>query len=344
MKSIEHVMNENYEARLAGLAEQELPLPNEWKGSIEDFLNGLRQGAAELFHAQYIDIEATFKDHFIAAPEDVGGVLEYYRVPYTITKKQEIQFGTPIKVKKETIWTKIEQRRARVAIEESERQRQRRLAGIEEQKEPRKTELTEEQRREQRLAGIEQEDYQIFPLVENLQGKRSELIETLFGSYGILESKQKGKVTVISGRAGKCDEATYNKRVYPRAILEKEVARLQPFIKQGRLLGQVDHPLDMAKGSTRLQDVGIKYSRLAVDRDGFLEFDGEILKTPKGDILQALLDGGVTVGISTRAWASTKKETRDGQELEIIQDDLEFLAIDAVSEPAAAGAEIQSYQ
>jgi hypothetical protein len=60
----------------------------------------------------------------------------------------------------------------------------------------------------------------------------------------------------------------------------------------------------------------------------------EILPTPSGNILKALLIAGITVGISSRAMGSVKQI---GETVEV-QDDLDIVCWDFVSTPSTQGA------
>lgn len=61
----------------------------------------------------------------------------------------------------------------------------------------------------------------------------------------------------------------------------------------------------------------------------------EVLNTPKGQILQSILDSGITIGISSRGVGSTDK-TNEG--LDMVQDDYQLICFDIVSEPSTPGA------
>ena len=60
----------------------------------------------------------------------------------------------------------------------------------------------------------------------------------------------------------------------------------------------------------------------------------ELLNTPAGQILQSLVESGVTLGISSRGVGSTK---RDGN-YDIVQDHFQLICWDFVSEPSTPGA------
>lgn len=61
----------------------------------------------------------------------------------------------------------------------------------------------------------------------------------------------------------------------------------------------------------------------------------EILPTPKGQILEKLLESGVTIGISSRGVGSTEK---NGEGLDVVQQDYTIICFDIVSEPSTPGA------
>jgi len=344
-KSLDQVLNENHQARLIGNSEQTLPLPKSWKGSIEDFLKQLKAGAADLFHQEYLDIEETFENRIYIGVENQKGQLEYFEVPYSYDVKQGFDFGNPAKVAKKTAWVKagrnVEQRKSR-AINES---RQQKLAGLhEERKAGQIDKLTESKQRQKVLAGVAEarEDKSIIWLNENAQGNRYLLIENLYSNLGIIEAKQKGDVTIIKGRAARAEVVTANGRLYPKKGFEKEIVRLGPMLEKGQVLGQIDHPMPEGSGG-QLSKTAIKYMALSLDDEDYLCFEGEALGTEAGKTLEALLDGGVSVGMSSRIFANTTKEKRDGREVEIVSEDMEIAGLDAVIDPAVSGAEIQSY-
>jgi hypothetical protein len=59
----------------------------------------------------------------------------------------------------------------------------------------------------------------------------------------------------------------------------------------------------------------------------------EILPTPSGNILKALIDSGITVGVSSRGMGSLEQ---NGEIMEV-QDDFELLCWDFVSTPSNPG-------
>lgn len=147
----------------------------------------------------------------------------------------------------------------------------------------------------------------------------------------IKESRDKndGKI-IMKGVLQKSETLNQNGRVYPRAILEREVRNYQKFIKENRALGECDHP---DSSVVELKKVS------HIIREAYVEGDVcygtvELLDTPCGKILQSLVESGVTLGISSRGVGSTK---RDG-DIQVVQDDFQLICWDFVAEPSTPGA------
>ena len=60
----------------------------------------------------------------------------------------------------------------------------------------------------------------------------------------------------------------------------------------------------------------------------------KVLETPSGKILKELVNGGVTVGVSSRGMGSVREEK--GQTM--VEDDFQLICFDMVSEPSTPGA------
>jgi hypothetical protein len=152
-----------------------------------------------------------------------------------------------------------------------------------------------------------------------------------YTSDTIKESKESnnGKI-MMKGILQKADTLNQNGRIYPQVILEREVRNYQKFIAENRALGECDHP---DSSVVELKNVS------HIIREAYMEGDVcygivELLNTPAGQILQSLVESGVTLGISSRGVGSTK---RDGN-YDIVQDDFQLICWDFVSEPSTPGA------
>jgi hypothetical protein len=138
-----------------------------------------------------------------------------------------------------------------------------------------------------------------------------------------------GKV-VMKGILQKADTLNQNGRIYPTAVLEREVRNYQKFIVENRALGELDHP---DSSVVNLKNASHLIREAYLDK-GTVFGAVEILETPSGKILQSLIESGVKLGISSRGVGSTKKQG----DYHIVQDDFQLICWDFVSEPSTPGA------
>ena len=124
-----------------------------------------------------------------------------------------------------------------------------------------------------------------------------------------------------------------NQRVYTEEVLRKEIDNYQKIVEDRRALGECDHPDDSV--------INLKNASHIINR---IWWDGssvigtvKVLSTPAGDILRGLYNSGVKFGFSSRALGSLQ-EGKNG--VQYVQDDLQLICFDAVSEPSAPGAYI----
>jgi hypothetical protein len=147
----------------------------------------------------------------------------------------------------------------------------------------------------------------------------------------ITESREQndGKI-LMKGILQKAETLNQNGRLYPRAILEREVRNYQKFIRENRALGECDHP---DSSVVELKNVSHIIREAHMDGDNVIG-TVELLDTPCGKILQSLVDAGVTLGISSRGVGSTQQKG----EHQVVQDDFQLICWDFVSEPSTPGA------
>jgi len=149
----------------------------------------------------------------------------------------------------------------------------------------------------------------------------------------VTEGVASGK-TIARGEFGRCDVATQNGRIYSRKLMEREIARLMPDLKARRILGELDHPSD---GKTSLKRVSHVLTNLSIDDNGVVEGECEILNTPEGKTLKALIEADVQVGVSSRGFGTTVP-ARGKVEGEDVQDDFVLKTYDFVADPAVKSA------
>jgi len=135
----------------------------------------------------------------------------------------------------------------------------------------------------------------------------------------------------LKGRFQKCDEQNNNGRIYPRKILESQVQKIQEKINDRSLVGALDHP---ANDAIHLSQASHLITGLSVDKSGDVIGECEILSTPNGKIVEALINDGVKIGISSRGVGSVS----EGREGKIVNEDFKLITFDLVSDPSTKGA------
>ena len=148
----------------------------------------------------------------------------------------------------------------------------------------------------------------------------------------IKESREKnGGKLMLQGIIQKSDQLNQNKRVYPNEILRREVENYQKAVRDNRAVGELDHP---ESSSVSLERVSHIIKEMRWEGNNVLGRI-EVLDTPRGKILQSLLESGVKIGISSRGVGSTDKNN-DGYD--VVQPDYQIICFDIVSEPSTPGA------
>ena len=159
------------------------------------------------------------------------------------------------------------------------------------------------------------------------------LVETqIFKPKGLMLTE--GKLSnrgnpMVEGILATAEVKNGNGRYYPRELWEREIDKYMQSVKENRALGELDHP---ESSVINLKNVSHNITDMWWDGDEVLG-KIEILPTPSGNILKALLENNITVGVSSRGMGSL--EDRNGV-LEV-QDDFELLCWDFVSTPSNPG-------
>ena len=151
-------------------------------------------------------------------------------------------------------------------------------------------------------------------LVEDNGGKKSYKIKGIF-----LQSDLKNR----------------NGRVYPKEVLENEVAGYnREFINKKRAFGELGHP----DGPTvNLERVSHMITKLTPDGKNFIG-EAKIMDTPYGKIVKGLIDEGAQLGVSSRGMGSIIQ--RNGANY--VKDDFYLAtAADIVADPSAPDAFVE---
>lgn len=139
------------------------------------------------------------------------------------------------------------------------------------------------------------------------------------------------KNLIVEGVFLQADQRNRNGRIYERKILENAVNRyIKEQVNTGRAVGELNHP----EGPTiNLDKVSHKITELRWDGSDVYG-KATILKTPMGQIVEGLLEGGVKLGVSSRGMGSLVE--RGG--VMYVKDDFMLSTIDIVQDPSAPGA------
>jgi Prohead core protein serine protease len=152
----------------------------------------------------------------------------------------------------------------------------------------------------------------------------------------ITEERNGNKTLYIQGVFLQSECVNRNGRMYPFSIMEREVRRYnENYVQKGRALGELGHP----DGPTvNLDRVSHKIVELYQKGNNFIG-KAQILSTPMGKIAEALLNDGVTLGVSSRGIGSLKENNKGYKE--VGEDFMLATAADIVADPSAPDAFVQ---
>lgn len=138
-------------------------------------------------------------------------------------------------------------------------------------------------------------------------------------------------LTKFRGKFQEAEAVNKNKRIYPFAVLDENVKKLMPVVEARGLVGELDHPTDSIVHFEKCSHV---ITKLWWDGQNLMG-EGEILNTPHGRILKALLNDGVRVGISSRGVGNGRN---DENGILVIGESYKLITFDAVADPSTYSA------
>ena len=147
--------------------------------------------------------------------------------------------------------------------------------------------------------------------------------------YSIQEDTKTGKKsTFLEGVFMQAEKKNRNGRIYEKKILEKAVSKyVKEQVSQGRAVGELNHP----EGPTvNLDKVSHKITNLEFQGNDVIG-KASILKTPMGQIVEGLLEGGVKLGVSSRGMGSLVQK----QGTSYVGSDFMLATVDIVQDPSA---------
>ena len=147
------------------------------------------------------------------------------------------------------------------------------------------------------------------------------------------QSMKSNKPLIVSGVLQRAEQQNQNGRIYPRETLQREIQNyIDGPIKERRATGELDHP---ESSVINLQNVSHHITEIWWEGDDVMG-QVEILNTPAGNILKALFEQNITVGISSRGMGSVEENIHE--QTVTVQPDFELLCFDFVSTPSTHGA------
>ena len=142
----------------------------------------------------------------------------------------------------------------------------------------------------------------------------------------------KGKEQYIKGIFMQSDIKNQNGRVYPHAVLQKEVKNFNTkYVNEGRALGELGHPMGPVINLDRVSHV---IKELKEDGKNFIG-KAKVMDTPNGRIVKNFISEGVKLGVSSRGMGSLKMNKQGVNE---VQSDFVLSTIDIVADPSAPDA------
>jgi len=145
------------------------------------------------------------------------------------------------------------------------------------------------------------------------------------------ENKSSSGTIFLTGIIQRADKKNQNGRIYPRKVLEAAFEAYKKKIKDNRSAGEANHPsnsvdIDLLKISHIIKDIWWEgddlYGRL------------QITSNTVGKDIQALINDGLMLGISSRGYGSVSKKDGDI----IVNEDFELVCFDLVHDPSTTGA------
>ena len=166
-------------------------------------------------------------------------------------------------------------------------------------------------------------DKKVLMEFQNPSSISTELLESVDPISGIKTKDLYMKGIFIQG-----DVRNYNQRIYPVSEIRKAVNSLSKLIEQNiPVFGHLDHPADLTISLDRVSHVITSMWMEGSNGMGKLK----VLPTPMGNIIKAILESNIKLGVSSRGSGNVNESTGHVSDFEII-------TVDAVASPSAPNA------
>jgi hypothetical protein len=131
----------------------------------------------------------------------------------------------------------------------------------------------------------------------------------------------------VTGPYMMCEEVNKNKRIYDREEMHREAKRYKnEMIDTKRAMGELNHP---STPDVSLERACHLVTELRNEGNVYIG-KSKLLSTPCGLIVQALIDDGVKIGMSTRALGKLNEQYNSTSRVS----DFRLVAIDCVADPS----------
>jgi hypothetical protein len=151
----------------------------------------------------------------------------------------------------------------------------------------------------------------------------------LLERFEIIEEQdnlKKGSSLYVKGPFIGCNQINKNRRMYNLEDTREEVNRyISEMVAPGRAMGELNHP---SSAEVNLERACHLVTELYEEDNAFYG-KAKVLSTPMGQILRALINDGVKVGMSTRALGSLQEESSYN-----LVKNMRLVAVDAVADPS----------
>jgi hypothetical protein len=140
------------------------------------------------------------------------------------------------------------------------------------------------------------------------------------------DNLKKGSSLYVKGPFIGCNQINKNRRMYNLDETREEVNRyISEMVAPGRAMGELNHP---SSAEVNLERACHLVTELYEEDNAFYG-KAKVLSTPMGQILRALINDGVKVGMSTRALGSLQEESSYN-----LVKNMRLVAVDAVADPS----------
>ena len=140
------------------------------------------------------------------------------------------------------------------------------------------------------------------------------------------DNLKKGSSLYVKGPFIGCNQVNKNRRMYNLDDTRDEVNRyINEMVTPGRAMGELNHP---SSAEVNLERACHLVTELYEEDNAFYG-KAKVLSTPMGQILRALINDGVKVGMSTRALGSLQEESSYN-----LVKNMRLVAVDAVADPS----------